>query len=73
MVPGRVVVPGVWWRIRVRCAARDGAMSWIRHKAVITVAAAAVLAGFAGALLAACQHAPAPPHARQLRSPLLPP
>ena len=44
-------------------------MSWIRHKAVIAVAAVAVLAGFASALLAACEHAPAPSHARQLRSP----
>ena len=44
-------------------------MSWIRHKAVITVSAVVVLAGFAGALLAACGHAPAPSQARQLRSP----
>jgi len=44
-------------------------MNWIRHKAVITVAAAVVLAGSAGALLAACGHAPAPSQARQLRSP----
>ena len=44
-------------------------MSWIRHKAVIPVAAVAVLTGLAGALLAACEHAPAPSHARQLRSP----
>src|SRR5215469_4875863 len=43
-------------------------MRWIRHKTVITVAAV-VLAGFVSALLAACGHAPAPPHARQLRSP----
>jgi hypothetical protein len=44
-------------------------MSWIRRKAVITVAAVVVLAGFVGALLAACGHAPAPSPARQLRSP----
>jgi hypothetical protein len=44
-------------------------MRWIRHKTVITVAAVVVLAGFVSALLAACGHAPAPPHARQLRSP----
>jgi Protein of unknown function (DUF3048) N-terminal domain/Protein of unknown function (DUF3048) C-terminal domain len=44
-------------------------MIWIRHKAVITVAAVAVLAGFVSVLLAACGHAPAPSHARQLRSP----
>jgi Protein of unknown function (DUF3048) N-terminal domain/Protein of unknown function (DUF3048) C-terminal domain len=44
-------------------------MSLIRHKAVITVAIAAVLAGLAAALLAACGQAPAPSHARQLRSP----
>jgi len=47
-------------------------MRWIRHKAVITVAAVVVLAGFAGALLAACGPAPAssrPSHAPQLRSP----
>jgi hypothetical protein len=44
-------------------------MSWIRHRAVITVAAAVVLAGFVSVLLAACGHTPAPPHARQLRSP----
>jgi hypothetical protein len=44
-------------------------MSWIRRKTVITVAAVVVLAGFVGALLAACGHAPAPSPARQLRSP----
>src|SRR5215472_8473200 len=44
-------------------------MRRIRHKAVITVAAVVVLAGFLGALVAACGHAPSPPHARQLRSP----
>jgi DUF3048 family protein len=45
-------------------------MRWIRPKAVITVTAVVVLAGFVGALLAACGHAPAPSHARQqLRSP----
>jgi len=44
-------------------------MRWIRPKAVITVAAVVVLAGIASALLAACGHAPAPSHARQLRSP----
>ena len=44
-------------------------MRWIRPKAVITVAAVVVLAGFASPLLAACGHAPAPSHARQLRSP----
>ena len=44
-------------------------MRWIRHQAVITVAAAVVLAGVATVLLAACGHAPAPSHARQLRSP----
>ena len=59
----------VWWRIRVRCAARDDAMRSIRHQAVITVAALVVLAGFVTVLLAACGHASAPSHARQLRSP----
>jgi hypothetical protein len=44
-------------------------MRLLRPKAVITVAAVVVSAGFAGALLAACGHAPAPSHARQLRSP----
>jgi len=44
-------------------------MRWIGRKAVITVAAVVVLAGFVSALLAACGHAPAPSHARQLRSP----
>src|SRR5215831_15091955 len=44
-------------------------MRWIRHKTVVTVAAVVVLAGLVGALLAACGHAPAPSHARQLRSP----
>jgi hypothetical protein len=44
-------------------------MSWIRGKAVITVAAVVVLAGFVTVLLAACGHAPAPSPARQLRSP----
>ena len=44
-------------------------MRWIGRKAVITVAAVVVLAGIASALLAACGHAPAPSHARQLRSP----
>jgi len=44
-------------------------MRLISHRAVITVAAVIVLAGFASALLAACGHAPAPSHARQLRSP----
>jgi hypothetical protein len=44
-------------------------MRWIRPKAVITVAAVVVLAGFVSALLAACGHASAPSHARQLRSP----
>jgi hypothetical protein len=44
-------------------------MSWIRRKAVITVAAVVVLAGFVTVLLAACGHAPAPSPARQLRSP----
>jgi hypothetical protein len=47
-------------------------MRRIRHKAVSAVAAAAVLAGFAGALLAGCGNAPAssrPAHAPQLRSP----
>src|SRR5712691_10541901 len=44
-------------------------MRWIRHKAVITVAAAVVLAGVVTVLLAACGHASAPSHARQLRSP----
>ena len=61
MAPARVVVLGVWRRIRVRRAARDDAMRWLRHKAVGTVAAAIVLAGLVGALLAACGHAPAPP------------
>ena len=41
---------------------------WIRHKAVTTVAAAVVLAGVVTVLLAACRHASAPSHARQLRS-----
>jgi hypothetical protein len=44
-------------------------MRWIRHRAVITVAAVVTLAGGVGALLAACGHAPAPPQARQFRSP----
>jgi Protein of unknown function (DUF3048) N-terminal domain/Protein of unknown function (DUF3048) C-terminal domain len=44
-------------------------MSWIRRKAIITMAAVVVLAGFVGALLAACGHAPATSPARQLRSP----
>jgi hypothetical protein len=44
-------------------------MRWIRHKAVVTVAASVVLAGFVSALLAACGHAPAPSPPRQLRSP----
>jgi hypothetical protein len=44
-------------------------MRWIRHKAVITVAAAVVLAGVVTVLLAACGHASAPSHAPQLRSP----
>jgi len=46
-------------------------MRWLRQNAVITVAAVVVLAGFVGALPAACGHAPAPTpsHARQLRSP----
>jgi hypothetical protein len=44
-------------------------MSLIRRKAVIAVAAVVVLAGFVGALLAACGHASAPSPARQLRSP----
>ena len=43
-------------------------MSWIRYKAVVTLTAVAVLAGFVTALLAACAPA-APSHARQLRSP----
>ena len=49
--------------------ARDDAMRSIRHQAVITVAALVVLAGFVTVLLAACGHASAPSHARQLRSP----
>ena len=44
-------------------------MRFIRHQAVITVAAVVVLAGFVTVLLAACGHASAPSHARQLRSP----
>jgi hypothetical protein len=46
-------------------------MSWIRHKAVSTVAAVVVLAGLVSALLAGCGHAPPPSHShpRQLRSP----
>jgi hypothetical protein len=44
-------------------------MRWVRHKAVITVAAVVVLAGFVSALLAACGHAPASSPAPQLRSP----
>src|SRR5215471_3210695 len=44
-------------------------MRLIRHKAVIAAAAAVVFAGFVTVLLAACGHAPAPSHARQLRSP----
>ena len=44
-------------------------MRLIRHQAVITVAALTVLAGFVTVLLAACGHASAPSHARQLRSP----
>jgi hypothetical protein len=44
-------------------------MRWVGHKAVITVAALVVLSGFVTVLLAACGHAPAPSHARQLRSP----
>ena len=43
-------------------------ITWIRHKAVTTVAAAVVLAGVVTVLLAACRHASAPSHARQLRS-----
>jgi hypothetical protein len=48
---------------------QDDAMSWIRHKAAITVAAGVVLAGLVSVLLTACGHASAPSHARQLRSP----
>ena len=44
-------------------------MRWIRDKAVTTLAAAVVLAGVVTVLLAACGHASAPSHARQLRSP----
>ena len=44
-------------------------MRFIRHQAVITVAAVVVLAGFVTVLLAACGHASAPSHVRQLRSP----
>jgi hypothetical protein len=44
----------------MRRAARDDAMSWIRHKALSTVAAVVLLAGLVSALLAACGHAPAP-------------
>ena len=44
-------------------------MRLIRHKAVIAAAAAVVFAGFVTVLLAACGHAAAPSHARQLRSP----
>jgi hypothetical protein len=52
----------------VRRVAGDDAMTSIRHRAVIMVAAVAVLAGLVSVLLAACGHAPAP-QARQLRSP----
>ena len=44
-------------------------MRWIRRRPLSTVTTVLVLAGVVGALVAACDHAPGPSHAREVRSP----